>query len=215
MPTLDCLHRLVFLHVYRSVFLARMRRYMQLAYLFHQCAMSLLSRDGRIADCTVPNATACAPNATACKRWECGVGRRPKTFKSGGEVRPYLQQPQPCPREGASLRSFFSASRPHAAATWAGGLLAQWALLTLITLAGELESNPGSQTKYICSSCNKNITRFQGSIRCNITPTHWTHIKCSGINIRQYTDKCKCNVHKAPSNTTQTEHQKAQHKPIT
>ena len=25
----------------------------QLAYLFHQCAMSLLSRDSRIADCTV------------------------------------------------------------------------------------------------------------------------------------------------------------------
>ena len=54
MPTLDCLHRLIFLlHVYRSVSLACMRRYMQLAYLFHQCAKSLLSRDGRIADCTV------------------------------------------------------------------------------------------------------------------------------------------------------------------
>ena len=54
MPTLDCLHKYIFLlHVYRSVFLARMRRYMQLAYLFHQCATSLLSRDGRIADCTV------------------------------------------------------------------------------------------------------------------------------------------------------------------
>ena len=30
-----------------------MRLYMQLANLFHQCAISLLSRDGRIADCTV------------------------------------------------------------------------------------------------------------------------------------------------------------------
>ena len=30
-----------------------MRRYTQLAYLFHQCATSLLSRDSRIADCTV------------------------------------------------------------------------------------------------------------------------------------------------------------------
>ena len=38
---------------YRSVFLARMRHYMHLAYLFHQCATSLLSRDGHIADCTV------------------------------------------------------------------------------------------------------------------------------------------------------------------
>ena len=54
MPTLDCLHRHIFLlHVYRSVSLARMRRYMRLAYLFHQCAKSLLSRDNRIADCTV------------------------------------------------------------------------------------------------------------------------------------------------------------------
>ena len=40
-------------HVYRSVSLARMRRCTQLAYLFHQCATSLLSRDSRIADCTV------------------------------------------------------------------------------------------------------------------------------------------------------------------
>ena len=40
-------------HIYMSVSLARIRRYTQLAYLFHQCATSLLSRDGRIADCTV------------------------------------------------------------------------------------------------------------------------------------------------------------------
>ena len=54
MPTLDCLHRHIFLlHVYRSVSLTRLRRYMQLAYLFHQCAKSLLSRDSLIADCTV------------------------------------------------------------------------------------------------------------------------------------------------------------------
>ena len=54
MPTLDCLHRHIFLlHVYRSVSLSRMRRYMQLAYLFHQRAKSLLSRDSRIADCAV------------------------------------------------------------------------------------------------------------------------------------------------------------------
>ena len=30
-----------------------MRCYTQLAYLFHQCATSLLSRESRIADCTV------------------------------------------------------------------------------------------------------------------------------------------------------------------
>ena len=38
---------------YSSVSLARMRRYMQLAYIFHQYAKSLLSTDGHIADCTV------------------------------------------------------------------------------------------------------------------------------------------------------------------
>ena len=52
--TLHCLQgHIFFLHVYRSVSLARMRRYMQLAYLFHQYVKSLLSTDGRIADCTV------------------------------------------------------------------------------------------------------------------------------------------------------------------
>ena len=53
-PTFDCVAQHIFLfHVYRSVSLARMRRYTQLAYLFHQCATSLLSKDSRIADCTV------------------------------------------------------------------------------------------------------------------------------------------------------------------
>ena len=54
MLTPDCLHKHIFLLcVYRSVFLARMQRYTQMAYLFHQYATRLLSRDGRIADCTV------------------------------------------------------------------------------------------------------------------------------------------------------------------
>ena len=35
----------------RSVSPARMRRYVQIAYLFHQFATSFLSRDCRIADC--------------------------------------------------------------------------------------------------------------------------------------------------------------------
>ena len=53
-PTLDCLHKHIFLLcVCRSVSLVRMRRYTQLAYLFHQCATNLLRRDGHIADCTV------------------------------------------------------------------------------------------------------------------------------------------------------------------
>ena len=54
MPTLDCLHRRIFLfHAYRSGFFARIRRYTQLTYVFQQYATSFLSRDGRIDDCTV------------------------------------------------------------------------------------------------------------------------------------------------------------------
>ena len=54
MFTFDCFHRHIFLlHVYKSVSLARMRRYMQLAYLLHRCAKSFLSRDRLIADCSV------------------------------------------------------------------------------------------------------------------------------------------------------------------
>ena len=52
-PILIAHIHIFFLRAYRSVFLARMRRYMQLAYLCHQCATSLLSIDGRVADCTV------------------------------------------------------------------------------------------------------------------------------------------------------------------
>ena len=52
-PRLIALHNSFLFHVYRSVSLACMWRYTQLAYLFHQCAMSLFSRDSHIADCTV------------------------------------------------------------------------------------------------------------------------------------------------------------------
>ena len=45
--------RYAFLHDYRSVSLARMRRYTQLAYLFLQCQRSFLSTDDCIADWTV------------------------------------------------------------------------------------------------------------------------------------------------------------------
>ena len=51
---IDCVAQNIFLfHVYRSLSLACMRRYTQLAYLFHQCATSLFSRNSCIADCTV------------------------------------------------------------------------------------------------------------------------------------------------------------------
>ena len=67
MPTLDSLHTHIFLfHVYISVSLARMRRYTQLAYLFHQCATNLLSRNGRIADCTVRHPGVDRPFSSYC-----------------------------------------------------------------------------------------------------------------------------------------------------
>ena len=40
-------------HTYRRVSLTCMQCYTRYAYLFHQCGTSLLSRDGRITDCTV------------------------------------------------------------------------------------------------------------------------------------------------------------------
>ena len=46
---LDCLHQ----HAYRRIYLTRVQRVTQLAYLFHQCGTNFLSRDCRIADCTV------------------------------------------------------------------------------------------------------------------------------------------------------------------
>ena len=93
---------------------------------------------------------------------------------------------------------FFLASRPCAAAMWVESLLVLWVFLTLITRAGDIESKSGLQTKFICPSCNKNITRTQGSIHCNITPTHWM-LKMQRINIRQYTNTWKCNIHNAPA----------------
>ena len=107
------------------------------------------------------------PNATAW--WEYGVGGRPQTSKSEERGALLSSNLSSAPERGPHPWRF-SASRPCTAATWAGGLLALWALLTLITLAEDIESNPRPQTKYICPSCNKNITRSQESIRCNITP---------------------------------------------
>ena len=68
---------------------------------------------------------------------------------------------------------------------------------------GRHREQPRATNKVHMPSCNKNIIRSQGSIRCTKIPTHWTHRKCSGINIRQYRETWKCNIHKAPSNSTQ------------
>ena len=125
----------------------------------------------------------------------------PEDVQIVGEERLSLQQPQPYPREGLVL-VIFLASRPRAAATWAGGRLAKWALLKLIILAGDIESNSGQQTIYICPSCNKNITHSQESIRCNI-PTHWTHINAAGST----SDNTQTHVNK-----TSTKHPAAQHR---
>ena len=69
-PRLIALHNTILFHVYRSVSLARMRCYMQIAYLFHQCATSLLSRDSRIADCTVRHPGVERPfSSLSCSVW--------------------------------------------------------------------------------------------------------------------------------------------------
>ena len=52
-PRLVALQNTYFSSTFTEAFLFHaLRRYTQLAYLFHQCATSFLSRDSRIADCT-------------------------------------------------------------------------------------------------------------------------------------------------------------------
>ena len=53
MPTLDCLHKHISPSRLQERFLCTHAALHQLAYVFHQCATSLLRRDGRSADCTV------------------------------------------------------------------------------------------------------------------------------------------------------------------
>ena len=72
-PMFGCAAKHIFLfHVYRSVSLSRMRRYTQLAYLFHQCATSLL-----ITDCTVrhPGVERPFSSILSCRRLPSHVER--------------------------------------------------------------------------------------------------------------------------------------------
>ena len=53
MPTLDCLHKHISSSRLQERFPCTHAALHVTTYLFHQCATTLLSRDGRIADCTV------------------------------------------------------------------------------------------------------------------------------------------------------------------
>lgn len=141
--------------------------------------------------------------ASGGRATEQGDRRRPNREKA----RPSPQQPQPCSRKEASLQPFFLANRPCAAATWARGLLALCILLKLLTLAGAIQTNPRLKARYTCPTCTNNVTHSHGSICYNTVHSHWTHLKCSGFTIRQYTNAWKCNIHRWSQNHTDTRNQ--------
>ena len=65
----------------------------------------------------------------------------------------------------------------------------------LLTLAGDIESNPGPNTTYTCPTCSKPITssrQTKGSVLCNSCKS-WTHFTCTTlVNKRHYTNTWTC-----------------------
>src|SRR5207244_8842405 len=84
-------------------------------------------------------------------------------------------------------------------------------MAALLTLAGDIETNPGppfkttpQQTTYLCSLCNKVINiRRQWSIECNSTQPHWVHKSCITININDYHPHWTCKNHNPAHLNTQ------------
>ena len=110
------------------------------------------------------------------------------------------------PEMGARFR--FWASQPSLPAAW---------LALLLTIAGDVESNPGPTTHankhqsfgFVTSVTNNKQT----SIRCNHTHnTHWVHLKCTQIKQRQYKPDWRCTIHTHTQNVTtpSTAHHKQQ-----
>ena len=53
-----------------------------------------------------------------------------------------------------------------------------YSLAFLLALAGDIETNPGSQTKYLCGVCSKAVIRK--GVACD-TCDQWYHPKCMGM----------------------------------
>ena len=77
----------------------------------------------------------------------------------------------------------------------------------LLTLAGDIESNPGPQTQYICPVCSQNITstkRTRGSVQCS-SCKEWIHTTCTTLNnIRQHHNTWVCDRCNTITNTPVT-----------
>ena len=72
-------------------------------------------------------------------------------------------------------------------------LLPRRVVRSLLSQAGDIESNPGPHTIWTCTHCTQTIKNNQTSIQCN-TCTQWQHIKCTTIkSTKNYTTQYKCN----------------------
>ena len=81
-------------------------------------------------------------------------------------------------------------------------------ILLLITLAGDVESNPGPPKIYTCPICSQHSTsnkKCKGSVLC-ISCKDWVHTTCTTLtNTKQYTNTwtcTKCNAQATPPVTT-------------
>ncbi|XP_076062668.1 uncharacterized protein LOC143037903 isoform X1 [Oratosquilla oratoria] len=67
----------------------------------------------------------------------------------------------------------------------------------LLLLAGDVESNPGTTTKYTCPTCSKPITssrQTKGSVQCNMCK-NWAHLTCTTLaDTNQYTNTWTCST---------------------
>ena len=73
------------------------------------------------------------------------------------------------------------------------GLPVTW-LAQLLTKAGDIELNPGPKV-WTCELCKKRINKNQTSILCNADKNHWVHLKCSEIEIKNYSNTWTCKQH--------------------
>ena len=73
------------------------------------------------------------------------------------------------------------------------GLPVTW-LAQLLTKAGDIELNPGPKV-WTCELCKKRINKNQTSILCNADKNHWVHLKCSEIEIKNYSNTWICKQH--------------------
>ena len=77
----------------------------------------------------------------------------------------------------------------------------------LLTLAGDVESNPGPQTRYTCPICSQPLTNTRltrGSVQCN-SCKEWIHTTCTTLtSIKQHNNTWRCSRCNSTTNTSAT-----------